>query len=59
MKGSNFVIHYVYLLYYKCHLKNLNPNPINKKGNRCFQYTVTVTLNHEETAKHVVRITKI
>ena len=34
-------------------------NPINKKGNRCFQYTVTVTLNHEEIAKHAERITKI
>ena len=23
-------------------------NPINKKDNKCFQYTVTVALNHEE-----------
>ena len=77
MKGSKFVFHYVHLLYYKCHVINLNRggsyvdsldwiknnkatiNPINKKGNRCFQYTVTVTLNHEEIAKHAERITKI
>ena len=23
-------------------------NPINKKENKCFQYAVTVALNHEE-----------
>ena len=23
-------------------------NPINKKNNKCFQYAVTVALNHEE-----------
>ena len=23
-------------------------NPINKKDNKCFQYAVTVALNHEE-----------
>ena len=34
-------------------------NPINKKDNKCFQYAVTVALNHEETEKHFERITKI
>ena len=27
-------------------------NPINKKDNKCFQYAVTVALNHEEIEKH-------
>ena len=26
-------------------------NPINKKDNKCFQYAVTVTLNHKEIKK--------
>ena len=26
-------------------------NPINKKDNKCFQYAVAVTLNHEEIKK--------
>ena len=34
-------------------------NPINTKDNRCFQYAVTVTLNHEETKKDLPKITKI
>ena len=34
-------------------------NPINKKGNKCFQYTITVVLNHEEIEKYPQRITKI
>ena len=33
-------------------------NPINKKD-KCFQYAITVTLNHEEIGKHFERITKI
>ena len=33
--------------------------PINKKYNKCFQYTVTVALNHEEIGKSPGRITKI
>ena len=41
--------------------KNKKPttNPINKKDNKCFQYTVTVALNHEEIKKHSERIIKI
>ena len=34
-------------------------NPINKKYNKCFQYTLTVPLNHEEIKKDPQRITKI
>ena len=34
-------------------------NPINKKDDNCFQYAVTVTLNHEEVKKDPQRITKI
>ena len=32
---------------------------ISKEDNKCFQYDVTVTLNHEELGKHTERITKI
>ena len=34
-------------------------NPINKKDNKCFQYAVTVTLNHQEIKKDPQIITKI
>ena len=34
-------------------------NPINKKDNKCFQYTVTVALNYEEIKKYLQGITKI
>ena len=33
-------------------------NPINKKDNKCLQYTIAVALNHEEIEKHPERITK-
>ena len=33
-------------------------NPINKKDNKCFQYSVTVTLNLQEIKKDPQRITK-
>ena len=77
MKGSEFVFDYVYLLYYKCHIINLNHggsyidstdwikikkatiNAINKKDSKCFQYTVTVALNHEKIKHDLQRITKI
>ena len=29
-----------------------------KKDNKCFQYTATVALNHEEIKKNLQRITK-
>ena len=63
MKGSEFVFSYIHVLYYKCHKINLNCggsnidspdwikktiNPSNKNDNKCFQYAVTIVLNHEE-----------
>ena len=39
--------------------KKATINPINKKDNKCFQYAVTVVLNHEEIGKHSERIIKI
>ena len=39
--------------------KKVKINPINKKYNKCFQYAVTVALNHQEIGKNVERITKI
>ena len=39
--------------------KNAVINPVNKKDNKCFQYAVTVAINHEKTGKHAKRITKI
>ena len=38
--------------------KKTTMNPINKKGNTCFQYAVTVALNHGEIEKHSKSITK-
>ena len=34
-------------------------NPINEKNKKCFQYAITVALNHEQIGKHPERITKI
>ena len=56
ISGSDFVLDYAQLLHYKCHKINLNRN---NKSNKCFQYAVTVTLNHEEIKKDPQRITKI
>ena len=39
--------------------KKATVNPINKGYNKCFQFAVTVALNHEEVGKHAERITKI
>ena len=39
--------------------KKATINPFNKKDNKCFQYAVTVMLNHEEIKKDLQRITKI
>ena len=33
--------------------------PVNKKDNKCFQYAVTVTLNHEQIGIYPERITRI
>ena len=34
-------------------------NPINKKDNKCIQYSVTVALNYEEIKKDLQRKAKI
>ena len=39
--------------------KKATINPINKKDNKCFHYTVTVLLNHENIEKNSEGITKI
>ena len=39
--------------------KKRTTNPINKKDNICFQYTIAIALNYEEIGKHAERITKI
>ena len=74
MKGSDFVFDYVHLMYYKCLELNANYggshidspdwiknkktiNPINKKD-KCFQFAVTIVLNHEEMKKDPQTITK-
>ena len=38
--------------------KKTTINPINNKDNKCFQYAVTVALNHEQIGNHPERITK-
>ena len=42
-------------------IKNKKPriNPINKRVNKCFQYIVTLALNHDEIKKDLQGITKI
>ena len=68
MKGREFVLDCVYLLYYKCHKINLNRsgsyidgldwtkkatiNSSIKNDNKCFQYTVTVALNYEDIKEY-------
>ena len=39
--------------------KRATINPQNKKDDRCFQYAVTVVLNHEQIKDHPERISKI
>ena len=39
--------------------KKATINPQNKKDDRCFQYAVTVALNHEQIKDHPERISKI
>ena len=64
IKDSDFVLDYVHLLYYKCHKINLNRsspywiNPMNKES-KCYQYAVTVALNHDEIKKDQQRIVTI
>ena len=39
--------------------KKATINPINKKDNKCIQYSVTVALNYEEIKKDLQRKAKI
>ena len=39
--------------------KKATVNQINKKNDKCFQYAVTVTLNHKKVKKDPQRRTKI
>ena len=39
--------------------KRATINPKNKKDDRCFQYAITVALNHEQIKDHPERISKI
>ena len=39
--------------------KNTTTNPTNKKDNKCFQYAVTASLNHEQFKKDPKRIEKL
>ena len=39
--------------------KKARINLINQKDNKCFEYVVTVALNHEEIGKHAEKISKI
>ena len=34
-------------------------NPINKKYSKCFQYVVTIALNHDKIGKNSEKITQI
>ena len=38
--------------------KKATINPTNRNDHKCFQYAITVTLNHEEIGKYPERITK-
>ena len=40
-------------------IRKTTNNPINKNGKKCFQYAITVALNHEEIEKNPERIIKI
>ena len=69
MGGSIFIFDSVQLLCHKVNFKLggsyidfpdwIKINPINKKDNKCFQYVLTVALNHEEIGKNPEKITKI
>ena len=39
--------------------KKATINPKNTKDNKCFQYAITVALNHNEISSHPERISKI
>ena len=59
MRGSEFVFDNVDSSYYKwLKSKKTTINPCNN-DDKCFQYALTVALNHEQIKKDPQRITKI
>ena len=74
IKGSKFFFDYVHLLHYRCHkinpdcggsyidsldwTKKSNNKYYQQKDNKCFQYAVTVALNHSKIEKHSETIRK-
>ena len=71
MRGSDFIFDSVQLLCYKCHKINFKRGgsyknkkkkaTINQKNedDKCFQYALTVALNHEKIKRDPQRISKI
>ena len=63
MRGSEFVFDGINLLHYDLNKISLNRgatiNPQNKKDDKCFQYALTVALNHEKIKRDCQRISKI
>ena len=49
----------IYRLCWWIKTKKATISPIIKKDNKCFQYALTVTKNHEQIVKHSQRVTKI
>ena len=63
MRATDFIFHSVRLMYYKCPpdwIKNKKAiiNPKNKKD-KCFEYTATVALYHDEIESYLERISNI
>ena len=70
MEDSEFLYHKCYKIDLNCGgswidtpdlIKNKKEtiNLVNKKDDKCFQYTINAALNHEEVERHPERITKI
>ena len=63
MRGSEFVFDGINLLHYDLNKISLNRgatiNPQNKKDDKCFQYALTVALNHKKIKRDCQRISKI
>ena len=53
-RGASYIDSPKWLKYKKATI-----NPQNKKDDKCFQYAITVALNHEQIKNHPARISKI
>ena len=66
VESLNYIFHKIYLKRSGSYIedpewiknKKTTINPKNKKDNKCFQYTVTMALNYDETGCHPERVTK-